>query len=77
MGMVSTAAGQNGDGTGRTTKVGTVLNKCISVTRSVHLASQSRVKRAPPRPPAWKQPSWRVFFSTLYPPPSAAADGGG
>ena len=29
MGMVSTAAGQNGDGTGRTRKVGTVLNKCI------------------------------------------------
>ena len=46
----------------------------ISVARSGHLASQSRVKRPPPRPPARKQPSWRVFFSTLWAPPLAAAD---
>ena len=48
----------------------------ISVARSGHLASQSRVKRPPPRPPARKQPSWRVFFSTLWAPPLAAADPG-
>ena len=37
IGMVSTAAGQNGDGTGRTRKVGTVLNKCIKYIIRAHM----------------------------------------